>query len=88
MDEERDGFAPPLRSVCFPLLGAGRGGLSPQTSVSALWAALAAGTERERDVHLVVRRPSLADLVTDVLGARRPHRAGDGPPDSKETWHR
>ncbi|MFD4261478.1 hypothetical protein ACFWR9_28600 [Streptomyces sp. NPDC058534] len=88
MDEERDGFEPPLRSVCFPLLGAGRGGLPPQTSISALWAALAADTAQDRDVHLVVRRPSLADLVTDVLRARRLHRAGDELPDHEETRHR
>ncbi|MFD7993133.1 macro domain-containing protein [Streptomyces mexicanus] len=88
MDEERDGFGLPLRSVCFPLLGAGRGGLPPQTSISALWAALAAGTAQDRDVHLIVRRPSLADLVTDVLRARRLHRAGDELPEDKETRHR
>ncbi|MFH9177993.1 hypothetical protein [Streptomyces albogriseolus] len=87
MDEERDGFGPPLRSVCFPLLGAGRGGLPPQTSISALWAALAADPAQDRDVHLVVRRPSLADLVTDVLRARRLHRPGDGSPDHEETRH-
>ncbi|WP_245962215.1 hypothetical protein [Streptomyces ardesiacus] len=88
MDEERDGFGPPLRSVCFPLLGAGRGGLPPQTSISALWAALAADIAQDRDVHLVVRRPSLADLVTDVLRARQLHRAGNELPDHKETRHR
>ncbi|MFI7874733.1 hypothetical protein [Streptomyces salinarius] len=88
MDQERDGFGPPLRSVCFPLLGAGRGGLPPQTSISALWAALAADTAQDRDVHLVVRRPSLADLVTDVLRARRLHRPGDELPDHEETRRR
>ncbi|MET8567565.1 hypothetical protein [Streptomyces sp. NPDC004783] len=88
MDEEREGLGLPLRSVCFPLLGAGRGGLPPQTSISALWAALTADTAQDRDVHLVVRRPSLADLVTDVLGARRLHQADDESPDNEETRHR
>ncbi|MFF7144816.1 hypothetical protein ACFZB5_26935 [Streptomyces nodosus] len=71
MSEERDAFTPPLRSICFPLLGAGRGGLPPGTSVSALWAALVADSAPDRDLHLVVRRPSVADLVTDVLNARQ-----------------
>ncbi|MEV0170076.1 hypothetical protein AB0I00_02955 [Streptomyces sp. NPDC050803] len=73
MDEERDAHAPPLHSICFPLLGAGRGGLGPQSSVSALWSALA--TAPHRDLHLVVRRPLLADLIADVLGASR--RSGE-----------
>jgi O-acetyl-ADP-ribose deacetylase (regulator of RNase III) len=88
LDEERDGFGPPLRSVCFPLLGAGRGGLPPQTSVTALWAALAAGAARHRRVHLVVRRPALADLVTEVLGAHLLRPSSDESPENKEPWHR
>ncbi|MFD8079196.1 hypothetical protein ACFV3E_41970 [Streptomyces sp. NPDC059718] len=71
MAEERDNFAPPLRSICFTLLGAGRGGLRPETSLIALWGALAAGPVMERQVHLVVRRPMLSDLVIDTLGAQR-----------------
>ncbi|WP_432151600.1 hypothetical protein [Streptomyces sp. bgisy029] len=71
MGEEGNSFEPPLRSVCFPLLGAGRGGLSPQTSISALWAALAGDSPQNRDVHLIVRRPPLAEVVADVLRARR-----------------
>lgn len=69
MDEERDAHTPPLRSICFPLLGAGRGGLPTQTSLSALWSALAADSAPDRRLHLVVRRPLLAELVADVLGA-------------------
>lgn len=71
MSHERDVHTPPLRSICFPLLGAGRGGLPPETSVSALWAALAADTEPDRELHLIVRRPLVANLVTDVLGGGR-----------------
>ncbi|GHF48862.1 hypothetical protein GCM10010218_32940 [Streptomyces mashuensis] len=59
---------PPLRSVCFPLLGAGRGGLDPAASAGALWAALAAEPAPGRpDVHLVVHRPLVADVVVSVL---------------------
>jgi O-acetyl-ADP-ribose deacetylase (regulator of RNase III) len=77
MSGERDAHTPPLRSVCFPLLGAGRGGLTPETSVSALWTALAADPDRARELHLIVRRPLVADLVADVLGAGR---TDPGPP--------
>lgn len=86
--EERDTCTPPLRSICFPLLGTGRGGLPPQTGVSALWSALAADAVPDREVHLVIRRPLLADLVADVLGTTR---QGDGHPDSpdgEEKGHR
>ncbi|WP_326767970.1 hypothetical protein OG978_28650 [Streptomyces sp. NBC_01591] len=76
MSQERDAHTPPLRSVCFPLLGAGRGGLTPETSVSALWTALAADADPDRELHLIVRRPLVADLVTDVLTGGRPDRAG------------
>ncbi|WJV46499.1 hypothetical protein [Streptomyces flavofungini] len=60
---------PPLTSVCLPLLGAGRGGLSPLESFSALWAAVEAELVRgaELDVHFVVRRHARADLVERLL---------------------
>ncbi|MFE7133754.1 hypothetical protein ACFVIM_23150 [Streptomyces sp. NPDC057638] len=68
MDRERGEFTPPLRSICFPLLGSGRGGLSTHASVSALWTALAAGAGAEPAVHLVVRRARQADVVREALG--------------------
>ncbi|MEV0040821.1 hypothetical protein [Streptomyces sp. NPDC050804] len=85
MTRERDAYAPPLRSVCFPLLGAGRGGLPPETSVSALWTAMAANTAPDHELHLIVRRPLVADLVVDVLGARPlpPEAAGSHPGEEK-----
>ncbi|MFD0429572.1 hypothetical protein ACFQ60_23515 [Streptomyces zhihengii] len=39
--QESAAYDPPLRTVCFPLLGSGRGGLPVESSVSALWSALA-----------------------------------------------
>ncbi|MFI0486615.1 hypothetical protein [Actinomadura sp. 9N215] len=39
-ERERDRFTPPLSSICFPLFGAGRGGLDPASSAAELWAAL------------------------------------------------
>lgn len=62
---ERGEFSPPLRSIGFPLLGAGRGGLHPQTSFAWLWAAI------ERDfaangpweLHFLTRRRATADVI-------------------------
>ncbi|WP_193560572.1 hypothetical protein [Streptomyces alboflavus] len=70
---------PPLTSVCLPLLGAGRGGLSPLESFSALWAAVEAELVRgaELDVHFVVRRHARADLVERLLAGIG--GAGPGP---------
>ncbi|MBR8638948.1 hypothetical protein KEF29_05535 [Streptomyces tuirus] len=88
LSEERAAFTPPLRSICFPLLGAGRGGLPPQTSVSALWAALVTGTAADTDLHLVVRRPLAADLLAETLGARERPPDVQGSSEAEEKGHR
>lgn len=66
---ESDGFDPPLRSVCFPLLGSGRGGLDPTVSLTWMWTAIEAALAQGQDweVHLAVRRSSRAEVVTEVL---------------------
>ncbi|MEI5103900.1 hypothetical protein RB200_42275 [Streptomyces sp. PmtG] len=68
-EESGHGGGPPLTSICLPLLGAGRGGLSPLESFAALWAAVEAELARgaEWDVHFVVRRHARADLVERLL---------------------
>ncbi|MBA6433283.1 Appr-1-p processing protein [Streptomyces sp. GMR22] len=62
---ERDRYEPALSSICFPLLGAGRGGLAP--AVSATWLRWAIRDELARDarwrVHLVVRSREIAEAV-------------------------
>lgn len=66
---ERDLFEPELSSIAFPLLGAGRGGLSPGTSFSWMWTAL------ERDIrengpwsiHFVTVRRTAAELIVAKL---------------------
>ncbi|MEW2076102.1 hypothetical protein AB0941_21085 [Streptomyces sp. NPDC013433] len=65
---------PPLTSICLPLLGAGRGGLSALESFGALWTAVEAELARGApwDVHLVMRRHARADLVERLLAGRRP----------------
>jgi hypothetical protein len=71
--EEAGRHDPPLTSLCLPLLGAGRGGLSPLESFGALWAAVEAELARgaDWDVHLVVRRHARADLLERLLDGRR-----------------
>ncbi|MEU8694658.1 hypothetical protein [Streptomyces sp. NPDC048665] len=67
--EESPRFDPPLRSVCLPLLGSGRGGLSYQESVEAVWAAVDAELSRGADpaLHLIVRHPEPARLLLRTL---------------------
>lgn len=69
MAEESPECDPPLRSVCLPLLGAGRGGLTPLESFAALWAAVEAELARgaDWDIHFVVRRHARADLLERLL---------------------
>ncbi|RLV04438.1 hypothetical protein CTZ27_10795 [Streptomyces griseocarneus] len=72
--QERHRFRPPLRSVCFPLLGAGRGGLPYGVSLGALWAAVEADLARgaEWDVHFVTRSPEAAALLDQLSAGIRP----------------
>ncbi|WP_074999853.1 macro domain-containing protein [Streptomyces qinglanensis] len=72
--EEHDRFDPPLRSVCFPLLGSGRGGLSYGVSLAAVWAAVEADAARgaDWDIHFVVRSPEAAALVERLPAGIRP----------------
>lgn len=74
---EREAFDPPLRSICFALLGSGRGGLSHEASLRAVWAAIEAELARgSRDaIHLVVRHPARADLVERMLAPYEDRRA-------------
>jgi hypothetical protein len=66
---ERADYDPPLHSIGWPLLGAGRGGLLPETSFAWLWIAL----ERELtehgpwDVHFITRRRTATDLIVAKL---------------------
>lgn len=66
---ERDLFDPPLRSIGFPLLGAGRGGLDPATSFTWMWAALERDVREHGpwEVHFITRRQSGADLIVAQL---------------------
>ncbi|MFF3264881.1 hypothetical protein ACFYWO_37690 [Streptomyces sp. NPDC002932] len=75
--EEHEHHVPALRSVCFPLLGSGRGGLSYDVSLGAVWAAVEAELARGAswDVHFVVRTPEAAALVERIPAGIRPAHA-------------
>ena len=68
---ERGHFAPPLCSLGFPLLGAGRGGLDPAISLTWMWAAIEREIERDNswEIHILTRRRLRADLVVSKLKA-------------------
>ena len=78
---ERNRFDPPLRSVCLPLLGSGRGGLEHELSARAVWEAVEAELVRNPrwQIHLVVRRQPPADLVERLLRARGGEHCGRTP---------
>jgi hypothetical protein len=81
--EERDRHEPPLRSLCLPLFGAGRGGLAAETSWSYLWAALEGElyVRDAPDVYLLTRRDEVMRTVADALRALGAveHEAPGGP---------
>ncbi|WP_247706127.1 macro domain-containing protein [Streptomyces liliiviolaceus] len=66
--QDRADGLPGLRSICFPLLGAGRGGLSRRTSAEWLrWAIEDALTaDPDWSVHVVTRYPEAAGLFEAV----------------------
>ncbi|GAB2881042.1 macro domain-containing protein [Streptomyces mayteni] len=65
---EREAFDPPLSSICFPLMGAGRARLAPE--VSASWIGWAVHEELLRDpdwtVHMVVKNRATAEAIADL----------------------
>lgn len=66
---ERPLFDPALRSIAFPLFGAGRGALDPAVSFAWLWTALERDIREHGpwEVHFVTRRRLLADLIVAKL---------------------
>jgi hypothetical protein len=66
---ERQLFDPELRSLGFPLLGAGRGALDPATSFAWLWSALERDIRENGpwEIHFITRRQFTADLIIAKL---------------------
>lgn len=63
---ERGRFSPPLGSLGFPLLGAGRGGLDPATSFAWIWAALEREISEDNTwkIHFITHRRATAEVIT------------------------
>jgi O-acetyl-ADP-ribose deacetylase (regulator of RNase III) len=62
---ERDRFRPPLKSLVFPLLGSGRGGLDPAVSFAWIWATVQREISEDAgwDIHFVTRWRATADVI-------------------------
>ena len=69
--EERARFSPPLNSIGFPLLGAGRAGLDPAASFEWIWAALEREIPRDNTwaIHFITHQRATADVI--VAGISR-----------------
>jgi O-acetyl-ADP-ribose deacetylase (regulator of RNase III) len=67
--DEQEQFEPPLRSIGLPLLGAGRGGLDPATSLAWLWSAVDQEVREHGpwEIHLITRRQAVADTIVARL---------------------
>jgi O-acetyl-ADP-ribose deacetylase (regulator of RNase III) len=62
---ERPRFTPPLASLGFPLLGAGRGGLDPATSFAWIWTALERELRQENSwtIHFITNQWVAAEAI-------------------------
>jgi O-acetyl-ADP-ribose deacetylase (regulator of RNase III) len=54
-----------LKSLAFPLLGAGRGGLDPAISFAWIWATVVREIRGEAgwEIHFIARRHAAADII-------------------------
>ncbi|WP_460519277.1 macro domain-containing protein [Flindersiella endophytica] len=66
---ERRAVDPTLRSICFPLLGAGRGGLGPEVSFGWIWSTVRQelAADPTWTVHFVSRRESRTAVIVRTL---------------------
>jgi hypothetical protein len=76
--QQRAETTPPLRSICFPLFGAGRGGLDPGQSLAWSWPAMRQELAEDPswELHLSTWRPSetaavLREMLRSVAPADR-----------------
>ncbi|MDI1462847.1 hypothetical protein QEZ54_17870 [Catellatospora sp. KI3] len=68
---ERDRHVPSLSSICFPLLGAGRGGLDPAQSFLRIWQTVQEELRGDGDwqIHFAAVHPREADLIKRGLSS-------------------
>ncbi|CAJ58893.1 MULTISPECIES: hypothetical protein [Frankia] len=62
---ENRALNPPLTSIALPLLGAGRGGLDPMTSLTWIWGSLEVELARDASwhIHFVARNPEIGAAI-------------------------
>ncbi len=86
--QERRGTYPDLRSMCFPLFGAGRGGVEPGVSFSRMWTALGPelAADGSWDLHVCTkfRHETVAVLRhLYVVAATGQHHDNNAVPDTR-----
>ena len=76
---ERPRFTPPLASLGFPLIGAGRGGLDPATSFRWIWAALEHEIPQDNawSIHFITHQRATADAIINGLSQSDGTRVSD-----------
>jgi O-acetyl-ADP-ribose deacetylase (regulator of RNase III) len=73
---ENQTLATPLRSICFPLLGAGRGGLDNKISLEALYSAIVDELKGSEDlsapwtIHIICWRKRDSDMVIEFFKSK------------------
>jgi hypothetical protein len=67
--EERSGLGLKLTSICFPLLGCGRGGLNPMVSFKHTWDAIEEELREDPswEIHFVSWKPEDINLIRAAL---------------------
>ncbi|MFF8842103.1 alpha/beta fold hydrolase [Streptomyces sp. NPDC015127] len=70
---ERDELGLPLNSICFPLFGAGRGGMSVSESFELIWEPMMSelSDDPSWSIHFTTRRRTIHDLLHGRLQAKR-----------------
>jgi len=56
-----------FKSVAFPLMGAGVGGLPPKEAARAMYSAIREYSDKELEVHIYLRDPALVDAVAEAF---------------------
>jgi len=56
-----------FRSVAFPLMGAGVGGVPPKEAARAMYSAIREYSDKELEVYIYLRDPALVDAVVEAF---------------------
>jgi len=56
-----------FKSIAFPLMGAGVGGVLPEEAARAMYSAIKEFSDKELEVYIYLRDPALVDTVAEAL---------------------